>query len=308
MEPAHLCHRPLLGHGVNPRERRTCGPCLGRALGKREARTVIGFFNSLVSTTLVSWLTTVPFVVHAEPSGASEAEQTPIAHSSSSATTAEQSSRWGLTLKDWSRYQRLMQGPRGIWSPNLDPVTALGVHAESDPERRRYAEILVQIERERWERELAFEKVVQQVKRELYPNEPLLDPERVKALIEARTREPPYRAGDRLLLFVNLECHACDRLAQHLASEVQSLPGLQLDVFAVGRVRDEDIQGWATKLKLPEPLVSQGRLSLNHDNNTLNTLTRDQSLSVPVLIRARGEAYEMLPADPVVLARWSTEG
>ncbi len=269
---------------------------------------MIRFLASWVRTILLlAGLATLALAVRAEPPRTSEAEQTPITRSSSSATTAEQASRWGLTLKDWSRYQRLMQGPRGIWTPNLDPITALGVHAESDAERRRYAEILVRIERERWERELAFEKVVQEVKREIYPNEPMLDPERVKALIEARTREPPYRAGDRLLLFVNLECYACDRLAQHLAAEVQSLPGLQLDVFAVGRVRDEDIQAWAAKLKLPEPLVSQGRLSLNHDNNTLNTLTRDPTLTVPVLIRARGEAYEMLPADPVVLARWTAE-
>ena len=268
---------------------------------------MIAFLASWVRTTLLTGLAALAFAVRADPPGTSEAMQTPITHSTSSATTAEQASRWGLTRKDWTRYQEVMTGPRGIWSPNLDPLTALGVHAESDPERRRYAEILVRIERERWERELAFEQVVQQVKRELYPNEPLLDPERVKALIEARTREPPYRAGDRLLLFVNLECHACDRLAQHLASEVQNLPGLQLDVFAVGRVRDEDIQGWAIKLKLPEPLVSQGRLSLNHDNNTLNTLTRDPMLTVPVLIRARGEAYQMLPADPILLARWTAE-
>ncbi|MGH8651415.1 MAG: TIGR03759 family integrating conjugative element protein [Gammaproteobacteria bacterium] len=296
------------GRGVTRREHRTYGACLCRALGKREARTVIRFLASLVRTTFLTGLATVAFAVSAEPPGTTQAGQTPIQRSISSVSIAEQASRWGLTLKDWSRYQRLMQGPRGIWSPNLDPVTALGVHAESDAERRRYAEILVRLERERWERELAFEKVVQQVKRDLYPNEPLLDPEWVKALIEARTREPPYRSGDRLLLFVNLECHACDRLAQHLAAEVQSLPGLQLDVFAVGRVRDEDIQGWAAKLKLPEPLVSQGRLSLNHDNDTLNTLTRDPTLTVPVLIRARGEAYEMLPADPIVLARWTAEG
>jgi len=269
---------------------------------------VIRLFAPLARTAILTGLAMLALAVHAASLATSEAEQTPITRSTSNATTAEQASRWGLTLQDWTQYQRLMEGPRGIWTPNLDPVTALGVHAESDAERRRYAEILVRLERERWERELAFEKVVQQVKRELYPNEPLLDPERVKALIEARTREAPYRAGDRLLLFVNLECHACDRLAQHLAAEVQSLPGLQLDVFALGRVRDEDIQAWAGKLKLPEPLVNQGRLSLNHDNNTLNTLTRDPSLSVPVLIRARGEAYEMLPADPVVLARWSTEG
>ena len=58
-------------------------------------------------------------------------------------------------------------------------------------------------------------------------------------------------------------------------------------MYAVGRVRDADIQVWAGKLKLPEPLVNQGRLTLNHDHNTLNTLTRDPMLTVSVLIRAR---------------------
>jgi integrating conjugative element protein (TIGR03759 family) len=88
-----------------------------------------------------------------------------------------------------------------------------------------------------------------------------------------------------MLLFVNLDCGPCDRLAQYLASEVQSLPGLQLDVYVVGRVRDEDIEAWATRLKLPETLVQQGRLTLNHDGNTLSRLTRDHALAVPVLRR-----------------------
>jgi hypothetical protein len=61
------------------------------------------------------------------------------------------------------------------------------------------------------------------------------------------------------------------------------------------------------ELKLPEPLVNQGRLTLNHDHNTLNTLTRDPMLTVSVLIRARGEAYERLTSDPIVLARWSAQ-
>ncbi len=250
---------------------------------------------------LFAWLTTLAFTLSAE---ATQAARTPIEHSTSRLTATEQASRWGLTLEDWAKYQSLMMGPRGTWSPNLDPVTALGVHADSDAERRRYAEILVRLERERTLRELSFEKVVQEVKRELFPNDPLLDHEKLKALIETRTREPPYRAGDRLLLFVNLECEPCDRLARHLAAEVQSLPGLQLDVYAVGRLRDEDLQAWAARLKLPEALVNQGRLTLNHDGGTLNRLTRDPTLTVPALIRARGETFEMLPGDPIVLARW----
>ena len=233
-------------------------------------------------------------------------EGTHLERSTSSTTQAEQARRWAITVEDWQRYERLMTGPRGTWSPHLDPVTALGVHAESDAERRRYAEILVRLERERTVHELAFERMVQQVKRELFPNDPFFDPAKLEdLLVQARTREPPFRAGDRLLLFVNLECADCNRLIQHLVGEVQSLPGLHLDVYAVGSVRDEDIQAWARKLKLPQALVDQGRLTLNQDQATLNRLTRDPTLTVPVLIRGRGEAYEMLPNDPIVLARWS---
>ncbi|MGH8590792.1 MAG: hypothetical protein ACREXX_16135 [Gammaproteobacteria bacterium] len=70
-------------------------------------------------------------------------------------------------------------------------------------------------------------------------------------------------------------------------------------------MRDEDIEAWAARLRLPEALVQQGRLTLNHDGTTLGRLTRDPALTVPVLIRARGEAFEILPSDPIVHARWS---
>ncbi len=56
---------------------------------------------------------------------------------------------WGLRAEDWSRYRTLMQGPLGIYSPNLDPLTALGIEARSDEERRRYAELQVQAEARR---------------------------------------------------------------------------------------------------------------------------------------------------------------
>ena len=120
-------------------------------------------------------------------------EATHLERSTSSTTQAEQARRWAITVEDWQRYERLMTGPRGTWSPHLDPVTALGVHAESEAERRRYAEILVRLERERTEREFAFERMVQQVKRELYPNDLPFDPAKLEELlVQARTREPPF--------------------------------------------------------------------------------------------------------------------
>ena len=63
------------------------------------------------------------------------------------ATLDERQAReWGLRSEEWARYRQLMQGPLGVYSPQLDPLTALGIEARSEEERRRYAELQVQAE------------------------------------------------------------------------------------------------------------------------------------------------------------------
>jgi hypothetical protein len=43
-------------------------------------------------------------------------------------TRDEQQSRaWNLTGTEWARYRELMAGPLGIYSPNLDPLSALDI-------------------------------------------------------------------------------------------------------------------------------------------------------------------------------------
>jgi hypothetical protein len=44
---------------------------------------------------------------------------------------------WGLRTDEWTRYQNLLEGPLGIYSPHLDPLTALGIEARSDDARIR---------------------------------------------------------------------------------------------------------------------------------------------------------------------------
>lgn len=65
---------------------------------------------------------------------------------------------WGLRPEEWTRYRQLMQGPLSIYSPKLDPLTALGIEARSDEERRRYAELQVQAEARRVEKMLAYQR------------------------------------------------------------------------------------------------------------------------------------------------------
>ena len=70
---------------------------------------------------------------------------------------SEQAASWGLTEQEWTRFEKIQAGPRGFWSPNLDPLTALGVEAETVQERQRYAELQVALEAKRAERELAYQ-------------------------------------------------------------------------------------------------------------------------------------------------------
>jgi integrating conjugative element protein (TIGR03759 family) len=204
-------------------------------------------------------------------------------------TEREHAKRWGPSTEDWTRYRTIMRGPRGFWTPNLDPLTVLGVNAENEGERRRYATLLLHLEAERVKRELAFEKTVQAVKTELYPDLEPFDRARLAAkLIETRGRRTPLQAGDRALVFVNLQCAACDLGVQALIAKVQAIPGLGLDVYVVGEATDEAIRSWATHLMIPPVLVEGGRVTLNHDAGTLMRLTRDPSVTVPVLLRQRG--------------------
>lgn len=80
-----------------------------------------------------------------------------------------QAANWGLTEQEWSRFERIQAGPRGFWSPNLDPLTALGIEAESDQARQRYAELQVTLEAKRAERELAYQNAYNTAWAKLFP-------------------------------------------------------------------------------------------------------------------------------------------
>ena len=69
--------------------------------------------------------------------------ETPISRTIELQTLAK---RWRLDEEEYQRYLDLMRGPLGKWSPDLDPLLALGMFAESPQEEQRYAELYAQQE------------------------------------------------------------------------------------------------------------------------------------------------------------------
>ncbi|MCL1961737.1 MAG: integrating conjugative element protein [Desulfovibrionaceae bacterium] len=83
---------------------------------------------------------------------------------------------WELTPDEMVRAKVLLDGPRRAFSvANLSPIEALGIHARSDAERRKYAEKFARLFHADVERSLAWNTAFGQAMRRLYPNEPVVD-------------------------------------------------------------------------------------------------------------------------------------
>ena len=156
---------------------------------------------------------------------------------------------WNLSGEDWTRYEELMRGRRGAWSPGADPLLVLGAHARTESERRRYAEAFVVAEHARVEGELAFERAVQAAWRRLFPG---------KLRIAAQAGTPPRGAAERYALVLDRGCADCGRrVADYLDA------GAPVDVYVRGAVDDGDLRAWAGEQGIDPAAVRTGRVTLN---------------------------------------------
>jgi len=181
---------------------------------------------------------------------------------------------WGLQAEDWVRYRQLQQGPLGIYSPNLDPLTALGIEARSDDERRRFAELQVRAESARVTKELAYQRAYDQAWKRLYPTL------QVVTLTGATHSSPVKLQGNgRLALFIEDHCMACTLQVKKLQAA-----GRDFDLYMVGSNNDDArLRQWAQRVALDPRSVHERRVTLNHDAGRWNSLGVAGDL--PALVR-----------------------
>ncbi|MFG6656229.1 TIGR03759 family integrating conjugative element protein [Scandinavium sp. M-37] len=165
---------------------------------------------------------------------------------------ASTASLWGLSSTEWSRYQQLKLGERGIWSPSLDPLTTLGVEASSDAERRKYADMLVEKEYQRVEKELAFQRAYDAAWQRRFPQ---LTP------VSAAVTLSDIPTHQRLAVFVRENCTACDARVETLLKT-----GNPLDIYIVdSRNDDTRLRRWALIHRIDRARVGRREITLNHD-------------------------------------------
>jgi len=190
---------------------------------------------------------------------------------------------WGLRTEEWARYEELMDGPLGIYSPNLDPLSALGVEARSDEERRRYAELQVQAEARRVEKLLAYQRAYDDAWQRLHPGL-----QRVN-LPDATPSGMSIAGSGRMAIFVKDECATCGLLVQRLQAA-----STEFDLYMVGsRQDDARIRDLAKRMQIDPVRVRRGTITLNHDGGRWLSLGLPGDL--PAVVRQVNGQWQRQP-------------
>jgi integrating conjugative element protein (TIGR03759 family) len=153
-----------------------------------------------------------------------------------------------------------MQGPLGVYSPNLDPLTALGIEARDDAERARYAELQVHAEARRVDRLLAYQRAYDAAWQRIFPALPRVD---LSGLDSSASAD----AG-RLAVFVKDACPPCEARVRALQAS-----GAAFDIYVVdSRADDAHIRDWARRTRIDPAKVRARTITLNHDAGRWRTL------------------------------------
>tara|TARA_R110001592_G_scaffold316364_1_gene592794 strand:+ start:32220 stop:32990 length:771 start_codon:yes stop_codon:yes gene_type:complete len=178
--------------------------------------------------------------------------------------------KWSLTDSDWVKYKQVMSGPRGVWSPGLDPITALGVSETDVNERRRYAEIWMKVETRRIGLELAFEK------------ERLLAGKRLNGdtkMIEndawlAEWNKKQGAVHKIINLFVDPACFDdCEDIARSVLDSVSNTS--KLDIYFKPGSTEDEAGNWAAHFNIDPKIVATRRITLNLKGPKLHSFNID---------------------------------
>lgn len=152
-------------------------------------------------------------------------------------------------------------------------MTALGIEARNDEERRRFAELQVRAESARVTKELAYQRAYDQAWKRLYPTL------QVVTLTAASSSPARLQGNGRLALFIEDNCIACNLQVKKLQAA-----GRDFDLYMVSSDNDDArLRQWAQRVALDPRSVRERRVTLNHDAGRWASLGVDGDL--PALVR-----------------------
>lgn len=231
--------------------------------------------------------------------------ETPISRTIEVQTLAK---RWGLDQEEYQHYLDLMHGPLGKWNPDIDPLLALGMFAESPQQEQRYAELYAQQEFDLTERALQFQQAYRAAFERLFPNEKMLDHrllvpyfahQQQKSVMKdtKRLAQKRFVDGDRLLLFVPPNCRECLPVINQLIGLLSSVQQSGVDVYVRDAQDDGAVRAWANAHAIKTAWLNGRHLTLNRDEGLLQRLKSQSTVSpadtMPIFLKRHGRFFQL---------------
>lgn len=194
------------------------------------------------------------FSVEATETTSSKTVYSSIDRTQKAQTIAEM---WNLTEADMDKYDRIMKGPRGTFSPNVAPPLGLALEETNPVEQRRYIEIYAKLEYERTTKDLKVSRLYSQVFKELF-TKPVIDNS-----ILFKNKEEYIRAGDIFVMFVDASCAECSLKVANDLMRTASFPRNRTDIYVKNLKSESDLHQWASKNNVKVEAVQSNRITLN---------------------------------------------
>ena len=235
--------------------------------------------------------------------------ETSVTHTSEIQTQAH---LWRIDESEYQRYLELMQGPLGKWNPDIDPLLALGMFADSPQQEQRYAELYAQQEFDLTERTLRFQQAYREAFDRLYADVAILDQRLLAPYFNYQQQQDDARAakklakkrfvdGDRLLVFMSPSCDQCASTVSHLMSLLSGINNGGVDIYVLEAQADDDVRHWASMHNIQQDWLDQQRLTLNRDEGLFQQLASRSSVSfsnsIPVFLRRNDRFFQLNPGD-----------
>lgn len=170
-----------------------------------------------------------------------------------SVTEEKSAMEWGLTTEQWQRYQHIMAGPRGRWSPDLDPVTVLGIDATSITEQEHYATLYIEQQHARVVKEQRFQLTLNRIRQDYYKNIPV-----------SRAIENP-EANSYALFISAQDCgDRCQQWLQRGMGFVNAR-GSTLHIYLKDVTTDQQVRDWTVRWSIPVRMMYDQHVVLHPD-------------------------------------------
>lgn len=193
---------------------------------------------------------------------------------------------WELTPEEEKRYVLLMQNKSKFYYEGLrqTPVDILGLNARSEAERSHYAELAAKQEAQKVSKNIAWNNAFYKAYNSLFANIPVVGEFDPSPYSPYAHRPVQLNRGDTLYFFIN-EKDAVKTILMMLFEAIEQTSDTRLHLMLLG-MDDAAIQIWANQHQIPQHLVSNSRISINHGELSYQSLKGNKK-SLPLLLLSK---------------------